>query len=230
MTTGVLFIHGFTGGPFEIAPLKQFLKSHTDWKVVSPVLPGHEMDCGLQKGSAASWVMAAELELQGLLKEVDRVFVIGFSMGGLIAMYLALRYPITKIVLLSAAAKYISPKILVEDARIMMKSSMRHRYPPDSFYHLYNYKLTHTPIRAALEFLRVVRLVKPYHQDVKTPVCIVQGEKDGIVPVSTASLLFEQLGSEHKKLIYSERGKHHICYSDDRDVWFEKVLSFLIED
>ena len=34
--------------------------------------------------------MEAELALKKLQKEVDRVIVVGFSMGGLIAMYLAL--------------------------------------------------------------------------------------------------------------------------------------------
>lgn len=230
MTTAVLIIHGFTGGPFEVAPFRSFLTSRTDWKIAVPILPGHELELGVQKGSMESWVMAAELELQRLMKEVDQVIVIGFSMGGLIAMYLALRYPIKKLVLLSAAAKYISPRILVEDARIMMKYSKRKNYPTDSFYHLYHYKMKHTPVRAALEFLRVVRLVRPYHHEVKTPICIVQGKRDGVVPSSTAEELFEKVGSPRKQLIYSERGKHHICYSDDREVWFEKVLRFLTED
>ena len=230
MKTGVLIVHGFTGGPFEMSPFTQYLRSHTNWKVVIPILPGHELDPVEQEASSKSWVMGAEIELQKLLKEMDEVIVIGFSMGGLIAMYLALRYPIKKLVLLSAAAKYISPRLLVEDARIMMKSSRHKNYPKDSFYHLYNYKLTHTPVRAALEFLRIVRLIEPYYSDVKTPVCIVQGKKDGIVPPVTADLLYEKLGSQEKRLIYSEHGKHHICYSDDRDIWFAKVLQFLTED
>ena len=61
--------------------------------------------------------MEAELALKRLQKEVDRVIVVGFSMGGLIAMYLALRYKIDKLVLLSAAAKYISPRILLKEMR-----------------------------------------------------------------------------------------------------------------
>ncbi|ARD48021.1 carboxylesterase [Sporosarcina sp. P33] len=230
MTTGVLIVHGFTGGPFEVAPLRLFLRENTNWKVVVPVLPGHELGRGMQKGSAKSWMMAAELELQRLRKEVDEVIVIGFSMGGLIAMYLSLRYPIKKLVLLSAAAKYISPRILLEDVGVMIKSSMRKNYPPDSFYHLYSYKLANTPVRAAVEFLRIVRMVRPYHRKVTTPVCIVQGKQDGIVPAVTADTLYEQIGSQEKHLIYSEHGKHHICYSDDRHVWFSEVLQFLTED
>lgn len=226
-TTGVLLIHGFTGGSFELRPLQNFLSSRTDWKLVIPQLPGHGTSLSLRQTSAESWLMEAELALRKLRKEVDRVYVIGFSMGGLIALYLAMRYPIDKLVLLSAAAKYISPRILLEDATIMLKGSILKKYPPNTFYHLYNYKLTHTPIRAAIEFLRVVHLVKPFYEKIQVPVCLVQGKKDGIVPYSAAEELYERLGSQTKLLISSEMGKHHICYSDDCESWFEKVLRFL---
>ena len=135
-------------------------------------------------------------KLQG---EVDRVIVVGFSMGGLIAMYLALRYPIDKLVLLSAAAKYISPRNLLEDIGIILKESITKKYPPNTFYHLYNYKLTHTPPQATFEFLRLVKMVEPYYSQITTPVCIVQGGKDGIVPFSSAEHLFNILGSSKKK-------------------------------
>ena len=59
-------------------------------------------------------MMEAELAMRRLQKEVDRVIVVGFSMGGLIAMYLSLRYPVDKLVLLSAAAKYISPRFFLK--------------------------------------------------------------------------------------------------------------------
>ena len=98
------------------------------------------------------------------MRRVDRVIVVGFSMGGLIAMYLSLRYPVDKLVLLSAAAKYISPRVLLDDVRIMLTESITKKYTPNTFYHLYNYKLTHTPLRATFEFLRIVKMVEPYYQ------------------------------------------------------------------
>ncbi len=147
--------------------------------------------------------MEAELALKKLQKEVDRVIVVGFSMGGLIAMYLALRYKIDKLVLLSAAAKYISPRILLKDMRIMLAKPLLKKYPPNTFYHLYEYKLTHTPLRAIFEFLRIVRIVEPYYGLIKTPVCIVQGEKDGIVPFASAEHLI-------KKTWFRKKGIHKI--------------------
>ena len=230
MKTGVLFIHGFTGGPLEVRPLVNFLKMKTNWQLAIPTLPGHGITLNLEKGSADSWLMEAELALKRLQKEVDRVIVVGFSMGGLIAMYLALRYKIDKLVLLSAAAKYISPRILLKEMRIMLAKPLLSKYPPNTFYHLYEYKIAHTPLRAIFEFLRIVRIVKPYYGLINTPVCIVQGEKDGIVPFSTAEHLLKKLGSEKKEFIKSPVGKHHICYSDDCDNWFNEVLRFMRED
>lgn len=230
MKTGVLFIHGFTGAPFEVQPLVNFVRQQTDWILAVPTLPGHGVTLNLANLSAESWMMEAELAMRKLQGEVDRVIVVGFSMGGLIAMYLALRYPIDKLILLSAAAKYISPRILLEDVGIMLKESITKKYPPNTFYHLYNYKLTNTPLRATFEFLRIVKIVEPYYSQIKTPVCIVQGGKDGIVPFATAEHLYKMLGSSEKKLIKSDLGKHHICYSDDCGEWFMEVLEFMEKD
>ncbi len=230
MKTGVLFIHGFTGGTYEVQPLVTFVKSHTDWLVEVPTLPGHGVTLDLRHMSAESWMMEAEQAIQRLRRKVDRVIVVGFSMGGLIAMYLTMRYPVDKLVLLSAAAKYISPRILLKDLQTVLTESVMKRYKPTMFAHLFQYKLTNTPLRATFEFLRIVKMVEPYYGQIKVPACIVQGEKDPIVPFSTAAHLYENLGSSTKRLITSPFAKHHICYSDDCDDWFEEVLQFMQPD
>lgn len=227
MKTGVLFIHGFTGGTYEVQPFVSYIEKYTEWSVEVPTLPGHGVTLDLGNVSAQNWLMEAELAMRRLRKRVDRVIVVGFSMGGLIAMYLALRYPVDRLVLLSAAAKYISPSILLEDVKIMLGESITKNYTSDTFYHLYHYKLAHTPMKAIFEFLKIVKMVEPYYTQIKSPVCIVQGEKDGIVPVGTARHLFEKLGGEEKMMITSPMGKHHICYSADCEKWFSEVLGFM---
>ncbi len=227
MKTGVLFIHGFTGGTYEVQPLVTYVKKHTDWSIEVPTLPGHGVTIDLRRVSAQNWLMEAEIAMRRLRKRVDRVIIAGFSMGGLIAIYLALRYPVDKLILLSAAAKYISPRVLLDDVRIILTESITKRYTPNTFYHLYNYKLTHTPLRATFEFLKIVKTVQPYYQSIQCPVCIVQGEKDGIVPLATAEHLYKKLGSKVKKLVTSPTGKHHICYSADNEKWFAEVLLFM---
>lgn len=230
MKTGVLCIHGFTGGPYELYPLVDFLHANTDWTIVVPTLPGHGETLDLKKLTAENWMMAAEQALRQLQKEVDRVFVVGFSMGGVIGIYLANRYPIAKLVLLSAAAKYISPAQLLQDIKEIAIEAVNGKLEENALYKLYKRKWRETPIHATLEFVRLVRMIEPYYGQIRIPVCLVQGKKDGIVPYTTAQFLFDQINSEKKDLIYSEKGKHHICYSEDCADWFNRTLLFLHEE
>lgn len=227
MKTGVLCIHGFTGGPFEVQPFADYLEEQTDWIVRIPTLPGHGETLTLKNKTAAQWLMETELMLRELKKEADRIIIVGFSMGGLIAMYLANRYKVDRLVLLSAAAKFFSPVQFLKAAQKALKGEATGQAVNNQFLHMYKYKWTHTPIRAAFEFLRVVATVKPYYEKIRVPVCIVQGKQDGIVPVSAADFIYEHIGSEEKQLIHSETGQHLICYSDDCDDWFCRVLDFM---
>lgn len=40
MKTGLLCIHGFTGGPYEIEPFAQNIEEKTDWIVKVPTMGG----------------------------------------------------------------------------------------------------------------------------------------------------------------------------------------------
>src|SRR4051794_9655664 len=97
---GCLCIHGFTGAPYEVEPLANYLQRHTDWKIVVPLLPGHGDTLSLKDSTCTDWIDCAEIALQKLFEECEKVYVIGFSMGGLIAAYLTARYSISKLVLL----------------------------------------------------------------------------------------------------------------------------------
>lgn len=69
--TGVLFIHGFTGGPYEVEPLVNYVKEQTDWVIALPTLPGHGATLDLKRTSAQSWLMEAEVAYRQLQKKVD---------------------------------------------------------------------------------------------------------------------------------------------------------------
>lgn len=227
MTTGVLCIHGFSGAPYEIKPFAQFIRQQTDWLVEVPTLPGHGEQLHLQGYTHKHWLMAAELAYQRLAKKVDQVIVVGFSMGGVIAMYLARRYKVSKLVLLSAALQYVSAAQLGRDITDMVMLFRHGRLRENELFLRYANKIRNVPIQSTREFVTLVELVKPFYHTIHVPTYIVQGECDGIVPKTTAKLLYETIEASEKYLYLSKNGKHHICYSDDCDVWFHEVLAFL---
>ncbi|MGE7997959.1 alpha/beta hydrolase [Lysinibacillus sp. NPDC093190] len=227
MSVGVLCIHGFSGGPYEVEPFTTYLRTHTNWLIEEPTLSGHGDELQMRGFTAKHWLMDAELAFRALAKKVDEVIVVGFSMGGIIALYLAKRYKVKKLVLLSAAAKYVSPKQLVKDFKMLATVAYHRNLSNNELYLRYRHKFNNVPLSSTIEFMKLVRMVEPYYKDIKIPVYIVQGKLDGIVPYHTAHFLYDQLTSTDKTLYFSDNGKHHICYGEDCSEWFSYVLSFL---
>lgn len=229
MVTGVLLLHGFSGGPYEVEPLTNYIKEHKDWIVVTPTYIGHGNldELSLKGYKAEHWLMDAEIAYRNLSKKVDDVVIIGFSMGGLIALYLAKRYKVKKLVLLSAAAKYIAPRQLLQDFKIVAQDAMKGYLKNNELFKLYESKIRNVPLSAVVQFMKIARMMEPYLHTIDVPTFIVQGQCDGIVPWKTAQYLYNTLPTKEKYLYLSPNGKHHICYSKDTDKWFPKVMDFL---
>jgi carboxylesterase len=224
---GCLCIHGFTGAPFEIEPLVQFLKERTNWHFVVPTLPGHGETLNLKGIQYKEWIGHAEQALQELMEQCETIYVIGFSMGGLIASYLAVHYPVQKLVLLSAAAYYVNPAQLAVDIKEMVRDSFRGNLANNELFIRYKRKFKETPIGATLQFRSLVSIVKPLLDGVTVPTFIAQGECDGVVPPKSAQYLYNKIGAEQKKLIYYQNSKHLICHSEEREELFREVFDFL---
>jgi carboxylesterase len=224
---GCLFIHGFTGAPYEVDPLANDIKEKTGWLVRVPTLPGHGVTLSLKGHTYNEWVEYAEQELLALMDEVDEVYVIGFSMGGVIASYLAAKYEVKKLVLLSAAVYYVNPKQILLDCKEMIRDLCQGNLQQNELYNRYKKKLLETPIRATFEFQKLVKKVKPYLNELTLPVLIIQGECDGIVPVKSAHYLYKTIPSKEKVLHLLPCSKHHVCHGEDYQDLKEYVETFL---
>lgn len=224
---GCLCIHGFTGSPLEVEPLVAYLKKRTNWEFAVPTLPGHGEKLKLDGIEYREWIKHAENELVQLLKKCDTVYVVGFSMGGLIASYLAVHYPVEKLVLLSASAYYVNPKQLAADIAAMVKDTFKGDLLNNELFLRYKRKIKETPFSATLQFRSLVSNIRPLLQMIETPTFIAQGEADGIVPVKSAKFLYENIGAETKNIKYVPRSGHLICHCDDNEQLFSEILDFL---
>ena len=88
---GILLIHGLSDAPYSMRDLAHSLSQH-GFMVRVILLPGHGTRPGDSVGmKAQQWYRAAEFGLKSLKKDVDKVYLGGFSTGANISMTLALR-------------------------------------------------------------------------------------------------------------------------------------------
>lgn len=226
---GCLCIHGFTGAPYEVEPLAEYLNIHTDWVISVPTLPGHGETLSLKGVHYQQWIDHAENELKKLIQSCDQVYVIGFSMGGMIASYLAARYPVDKLVLLSAAALYLNPKQMASEIRLMVMDTIKGNLSNNELFQRYKRKIKATPITATFQFRRLVSFIKPLLPQVEVPTLIAQGECDGVVPPKSAEYLYRTISAKTKRLTYIKDSNHHICHCEEKEALFSEVYDFLME-
>lgn len=227
---GCLIIHGYTGGPYEIEPLISHIKEKTDWEISVPILPGHGEKLELDDVSHDEWIDTAERAMEQLLKTCEYVYVIGFSMGGMIAAYLAANYPVEKLVLLAPARKYISLGKIAKKIGEVVVDVFRGTLDDNIFYTNVRAKRGEVPLKSNIEFAKLVQHTKTYLDEVTSPVLIIHGKEDSVVPVSTVKSLDEEIPSENKQIVVFDQSDHLLCLGEDKDVVNAIVYHFLTEE
>lgn len=227
MKIGCLLIHGFTGGPYELGPLADYLREHTDWHVELPTLPGHGIELHLEDITYKDWISAAEDALQQLSEKYEEIYLIGFSMGGMIAAYLAAKYKVKKLVLLATAGKYLDFKQIGADVQEVIRDGLKGELENNKMYNHYKWKFGQVPIKANFEFVKLVNFTRRYLKEVDTPVLIAHGQLDGMVPYKTAYYLDKEIDSEHKEIVLLDRSRHQLCLGEDKDTINLMVHDFL---
>lgn len=226
---GCMIIHGYTGGPYEIEPLARYLRENTNFIVEVPTLPGHGKKLALDDVSYEDWLKTAEDTFLQLKEKTDQIYLIGFSMGGMIASYLAGKYTVNKLVLLATAGKYLSFKQIGLDVGSFVKDRVTGKLDDNKLFQHYKSKRGEVPLKANIEFMKLVKKTRKYLGEIENPVLIVQGQMDGMVPYQTAYYLDEEIPSEYKEVVLFNQSKHLICLGNDKDVLNSMVHEFLSE-
>lgn len=217
---GCVLIHGFTGSPAEIEILAKHLKNK-GMLVSTPVLAGHDYTLNRKEMRSVTWqdwLDSAEKVIIEMQSQVDELYLIGFSMGGIIASYLSTKYRVKKLVLLSASVLYLKPKSFVRD--LIQKPLTK------SQFNRYLHKIKETPFKATLNFRKLVKELVPYLKHVNTPTLIIQGEMDDLVDPKSAQYIYDTIRSNEKYLYFLPKSKHVICLDCEKEKVVELTDKF----
>ena len=221
--TGCLIIHGFAGNPDEVSNLSNYF-TRKGYYVSCQVLKGH---CGKRRDLAWThyneWIKSAEDELVVMLKKCDSVIIIGFSMGGLIAANLAIKYKINAMITLNTPIYYWEKRKIFKNIINDIKTREFEKtkgYISSSF---------NIPFTALYNFTALLKSTKPIFNKIKCPIFIGQGLLDETVQHRSADFIYENVGSAVKVIRRYENASHLICNSPHKDELFEDIYGFVNE-
>ena len=112
----VLIIHGFAGGVYDEEILQYYLNSKWQLDVYNFTLPGHERNL-VRDISYQEWITSSEKHVEMLIKKgYHSIYVVGHSLGGVLATYVALKYKeVKKVVLVAPAFQYLDDHHSLKD-------------------------------------------------------------------------------------------------------------------
>lgn len=114
----LLVIHGFSSSPHVF---RKIIKRLNYDSVISPVLPGHcENIEAFSNATASQWVNECEKVCAQLLDDYDKVDVMGFSLGGVLATHLSSKFSLNHLYLLAPALKlHLNAKAMTYLSKIL---------------------------------------------------------------------------------------------------------------
>ncbi|WP_165221415.1 alpha/beta hydrolase [Aquisphaera insulae] len=238
---GCLILHGLGGGPYELEPLIGSIEK-AGFRVAAPTLPGHDgPGPGMPASAWSEWAAAAESAFDQLVPDSADVSVLGFSTGGTLALRLASRRPVSRLVLIApfleirhAGLLPVRPiRYLRHVARLI--PSLPRRGPavrdPEARRRAAAADRFRTfSLRAAASALELIEEVRPILPTIQTPALILQGIRDSVVEPRGAEFVLETLGARQKRLVLLPNSDHLVALDLDRDAVEREVLSFLLGD
>lgn len=213
---GVLLIHGFAGSREEIRPLGNYLEK-CGFTVSMPCLTGHE---GTRKELAGAryrdWIADVRRSYNALSQTCDKIAVIGFSMGGLLAVQLYQSCRFERLVTINTPVYYWDFVQMAKNLRSDFRTYWNHYFSASAT----------KPLSTLFAFQCLLSRTKPLFGTVTCPALVVQVQDDDTVNKRSGNYIFKALRGE-KSYIKPAAGGHILLQSSAFLDVADAVLRFL---
>lgn len=227
---GVLLIHGFTSSVKTVDGLIPYLKK-AKIPYEMPILRGHGTHFKNLNGVGhQDWFFDAERALFKLLKKASHVVVVGLSMGGLVSLELAHKYPekVVGLATVAAALQFLNPlapfskwisKVIpywpssssFNDKSLENQCQNYPWFPTSSFCSLYDYSF------------KIRQLLASIH----SPALVLHSLEDHTIAPQAAQIIYDSLGSQYKELKWFYRSGHEMMQDCEAEQVFLTLMDFI---
>src|SRR3989338_3637000 len=233
---GVLLLHGYTSTPYEMRDLAHYL-AEKNLTVYAPTIAGHgTKPDDLAKATIEDWQRSAEEAYLFLKQKTKKVFVVGSSLGGNLAFYLATKYtnPLSGIVSLGTPIKVRWQKLFktgLYTYGFFKKNQKKRRQDYRLAYHDADQVVY--PVMPIPSLRRLFSLIKITAQQIKNiavPTLIIQSSYDRIVDARSAQYLHENLAATDKRILWMNGSTHALAIDQKKELIFSTIHHFIVEN
>ena len=235
---GVLLIHGWTSAPQEMLDLGKQLaeKGHT---VLGARLPGHATrPADLNRVRWRDWSAAVEDGYSLLGASCERIFVMGLSLGGALALLLATYRPVAGVVAMATPyeipprpgvrwLRYLLPALrpISVVLRHFPKPSLNDYKDQQAYRDHVSYRVF--PIRSVPEVVGLLQRLREQLPTLRAPVLLMHAVEDRGVSPDNARSIYAQLGSPEKELVWIENSGHVLTVEPARRQVYDLAANFI---
>lgn len=236
-STICLLIHGFASGPQELKYLAEYLHSK-GYSVKTVLLRGHnQKPSALGSVNWQDWDHQIKSELHELKQAgYNKYIVIGFSMGGLLALRAGLDEMVTGVVLINPCVfvfdkhfYHLPLEPLIKASSFLVpylfrKSDLSFYYRKQKHQRIVYHEI---PLTGVYQLMIMTDSTKAILKEFDRPILIIHAEDDKTVDPFSSEYIYSSVKSTQKYQFILPSGGHLIVLNDRRDEVFEQTFSFI---
>lgn len=222
---GVIVVHGITVSPSYMKGVIEPLHK-AGFSIFAPVLAGHgSKQEDLKNYSYQDWIKSVE-NAHNVLTDMGctKIFVVGHSMGGLMASYLAEHQKVEGLVTISMPYYifgYLKTKLFSRFFK--NKYAQMNEAPiPEGMY-----RYEKMSGKSAGDLLKAMKVINTDLAKVVCPAIVVQGREDKTVIPSSAKHIYHSISSAEKELIMIDAPHQCTQKPEHCDQYMPQVVQFI---
>ncbi|MBP9490152.1 MAG: alpha/beta fold hydrolase [Aliarcobacter sp.] len=233
----VIAIHGFSAAPKEMEKLALFLNSK-NLNVYTPRLDGHgTIPEDLKNKTWQDWYNSISRSITIATLKYEKVFIVGFSTGGLLALLSTKKSykEFCGLVCINAALHLNDVRIKTLLPAISVWNDLVKAFNEDKYQKEYVDNFPQNPdinydkhyIDSIEQLNLLMKKIRKSLAKIQKPILIVQAKDDPIVNPTSAYEIFEKIKSTNKTLKIIDSANHVIVTQENTEELFDFIYDFI---
>jgi len=230
-----LLIHGFTGTPKEMRWMGEYLNQQ-GYTCLGVRLTGHATHPeDMIRSRWTDWVASVEDAYHLLCGLTDDIFLVGLSMGGILALLIATQLEVRGVIAMSTPAHLPTdyPVWFLKLVSVFMPYRAKSKEPPGSGWfdkaaYQDHVAYAKNPIRATAELKKLILEMRAALPKLRVPVLLMHSKDEKYILPENMEIIYEELIHASDKTKLTITGSGHVLSRDaSREQVFKAAVAFI---